>query len=164
MELADEVKQQKSAITELDTQNKVLVDNTISGQKLALSIWKSNFQTKKSNMFKQWNQANKQVKLEEKQKKLKENMELIVNLRLKIKEMDMDNQDLIHENEQLRKTSMDGIFLAQTWKELSEKIKVLSVDLEDKSEIVQNLLDENNGMAQNISMMQTRADRVMRNY
>ena len=115
-------------------------------------------------MFKQWNQANKQVKLEEKQKKLKENMELIVNLRLKIKEMDMDNQDLIHENEQLRKTSMDGIFLAQTWKELSEKIKVLSVDLEDKSEIVQNLLDENNGMAQNISMMQTRADRVMRNY
>ena len=38
-------------------------------------------------------------------------MEIIVNLKLKIKELDLDNQDLVSENEQLRKTSMDGIFL-----------------------------------------------------
>ena len=42
---------------------------------------------------------------------LKSNMEIIVNLKLKIKELDLDNQDLVSENEQLRKTSMDGIFL-----------------------------------------------------
>ena len=91
-------------------------------------------------------------------------METIVNLRLKIKELDMDNQDIIEENEQLRKTSMDGIFLAQTWKELSEKIKSLSVDLQDKSEVMQNLLDQNHGLAQNINMMRNRANQVMQNH
>jgi len=91
-------------------------------------------------------------------------MEAIVNLRLKIKETDLDNQDLIMENEQLRQTSMDGIFLAQTWKELSEKIKNLSVDLADKSSLVDNLLDENHGLAQNINMMRNRANKVMQNH
>jgi hypothetical protein len=91
-------------------------------------------------------------------------MELIVNLRLKIKEMDLDNQDLVGENEQLRKTSMDGIFLAQKWKEISEKIKYLSVDLIDKSTVVKDLLNENSGLAQNIDVMQSRANRIMSNY
>ena len=91
-------------------------------------------------------------------------MEIIVNLKLKIKELDLDNHDLILENEQLRKTSMDGIFLAQTWKELSNKIKNLSVDLADKSCLIKDLLDANHGLAQNINVMKTRANQVMRYY
>ena len=111
-----------------------------------------------------WMAIYKRSKISEKEQKLKTNMELIVNLRLKIKELDLDNQDLIVENEQLRQTSLDGIFLAQTWKELSEKIKVLSVDLQGKSSVIKNLLDENHGLAQNINVMRTRANQVMRNH
>lgn len=75
--------------------------------------------------FINWKMANKKEKEYEQKRKLKENMELIVNLRLKIKEYDLDNQDLLIENDQLRRTSMDGIALAQAWKDLSHKIKVL---------------------------------------
>ena len=107
--------------------------------------------------------ASKKQNLGESEQKLKNNMEIIVNLRLKIKELDLDNQDLVMENEQLRKTSMDGIFLAQTWKELSEKIKFLSVDLADKSKVIKSLVNENNGLAHNISVMKHRANQVMRN-
>jgi len=52
-------------------------------------------------------------------------MKLIASLKLKIKEFYLEDQDLIIENDQLRKTSMDGKVLAQTWKELSDKIKIL---------------------------------------
>ena len=59
---------------------------------------------------------------------------------------------------------MDGIYLAQTWKELSEKIKLLSVDVAGKSKLINNLLDENHGLAQNINMMKRRADQVMTHH
>jgi predicted RNase H-like nuclease (RuvC/YqgF family) len=163
-EVKNDLEAQKEAIEELDTQNHVLIDNTISGQKLGLSIIKDNCNATKEKAFHQWTMLGKQQEFIKVQKTLKEHMELIVNLRLKIKEIDLDNQNLVVENEQLRRTSMDGIFLAQTWKELSVKIKELSVDLADKSSIIENLLDENHGLAQNINLMKNRANQVMKNY
>lgn len=106
-----ELDTQESAIQELNAQNKILVDNTISGQKLALTICSDNWKKKVASSFQKWQAFNKRSQLEEKEYLLKSNMEIIVNLKLKIKELDLDNQDLVSENEQLRKTSMDGIFL-----------------------------------------------------
>lgn len=163
-EVKNDIEDQQEATEELDTQNKILIENTISGQKLGLSIVKDNCDSATEKAFHQWTMRGKQQEFEKVQKTLKEHMELIVNLRLKIKEIDMDNQNLVIENEQLRRTSMDGIFLAQTWKELSVKIKELSVDLADKSTIIENLLDENHGLAQNINLMKNRANQVMRNH
>lgn len=109
--------------------------------------------------FQTWSVNTKKQKLYLKEQRVKENMELIVNLRLKIKEMDLDNHDLVGENHKLRKTSMDGIYLAQTWKELSEKIRYLSVDLAGKHDVVKELIDENSGLAKNINLIQKRANK-----
>lgn len=163
-ETKDDIQYQTSTIQELQNQNQVLIDNTISGQKLGLSICSDNFKAKKESVFHHWASQIKKQNIKEKEDKLKANMEIIVNLRLKIKELDLDNQDLVIENEQLRKTSMDGIFLAQTWKELSEKIKRLSVDVNDRQKVISNLLDEKHGLAQNMSMMKLRADQVMHHH
>jgi len=101
--------------------------------------------------FQNWVDANKQRNAKTQEKKLKENMELIVNLKLKIKEYDLENQDLLIENDQLRRISMDGINLAQVWKELSHKIKVLCVDLSDRQSVMNNLMYENTSLAENIN-------------
>lgn len=133
----------------------------MSGQKLALEIVKDNYNDIKASFFQKWATFSKNSDIQQRQQKLKANMEIIVNLRLKIKEMHLENEDLASENEQLRKTSMDGIFLAQTWKELSEKIKILSVDLADKSHIIRSLMNENYGLASNIDTMKSKADQII---
>lgn len=65
-----------------------------------------------------------------------------MNTRARIKELQMDNDYLVDDNEDLRQTSMDGIMLAQTVKQLTKEIENLSVDLADKSSTIKSLLDE----------------------
>lgn len=108
---------------------------------------KNDIHKKVAKAFRIWARHTKAESTACKQAELKRNMELIVKLRLQIKEYDMSNQGLIMENDELRTTSMDGIALAEVWKELSEKIKVLCVDLQDKQAVVDSLKSQNSNMA-----------------
>ncbi|CAI2370290.1 unnamed protein product [Moneuplotes crassus] len=154
-------KRQDETIYELEHQNKILIGNTISGQKMALLTFQDKYSTVQKRLakkhdntrervtkaFKTWARYTKSLKTAFKQEELKKNMELIVKLRLQIKEYDMSNQELIMENDELRTTSMEGIALAEVWKELSEKIKILCVDLQSKQAVVDSLQSQNSEMA-----------------
>lgn len=85
------INSQETAIKELDNQNSILLQNTISGQKLALEICKDNYSDAVSSSFQKWMSSTKRDQILKREHQLKANMEVIVNLRLKIKELDMEN-------------------------------------------------------------------------
>jgi predicted RNase H-like nuclease (RuvC/YqgF family) len=68
---------------------------------------------------------------------------LISGLKDKIREFEVDNEDLANENEELRQFSLDGYQIAKNVQSLGNEREKLSVDLADKANTIKKLLDEN---------------------
>ena len=78
---------------------------------------------------------------------LQRNINLIANLKDKIKDFEVDNESLANENEELRQFSLDGYQIAKNVQSLSNERERLSVDLADKATTFKKLLDENEGLS-----------------
>ncbi len=78
---------------------------------------------------------------------LQRNINLIANLKDKIKDFEVDNESLANENEELRQFSLDGYQIAKNVQSLSNERERLSVDLADKATTIKKLLDENEGLS-----------------
>lgn len=81
------------------------------------------------------------------EKILQRNINLIANLKDKIKDFEVDNESLANENEELRQFSLDGYQIAKNVQSLSNERERLSVDLADKATTIKKLLDENEGLS-----------------
>ena len=64
---------------------------------------------------------------------LQRNISLISSLKEKIRDFELDNQELANENEELRQFSLDGYQIAKGVQSLSDERERLSVDLADKA-------------------------------
>jgi len=78
---------------------------------------------------------------------LQRNINLIANLKDKIKDFEGDNESLANENEELRQFSLDGYQIAKNVQSLSNERERLSVDLADKATTIKKLLDENESLS-----------------
>jgi chromosome segregation ATPase len=66
---------------------------------------------------------------------------LIQSLKDRIRGIEHDNNTMADENEELRQFSLDGYQIAKNVQSLSAERESLSVDLADKSRMIQKLLD-----------------------
>lgn len=66
---------------------------------------------------------------------------MIQSLKDRIRGIEHDNNTMADENEELRQFSLDGYQIAKNVQSLSAERESLSVDLADKSRMIQKLLD-----------------------
>lgn len=90
-----------------------------------------------------WNTTVKDIKNREMLIKLRRNLELIENFKVKINKLEVDNEAIAIENEELRQFSLDGYEIAKNVQALTTEREKLSVDLADKAQVIKKLLDEN---------------------
>ena len=72
---------------------------------------------------------------------LSRNINLIQSLKDRIRGIEHENNTMADENEELRQFSLDGYQIAKNVQSLSAERESLSVDLADKSRMIQKLLD-----------------------
>lgn len=78
-------------------------------------------------------------------------------MKLKIAQLERNNESLANENEELRQFSMDGYNIAKNVQTLTNEREKLSVDLADKAQMIRKLLDENERLTYKLRMAQDEA-------
>lgn len=68
------------------------------------------------------------------------NNQIIVKLKERINEFEVENDNLVIENEELRKFSVEGFEIANTVKELDLEKNRLQANLDDEDDIMNDLL------------------------
>lgn len=82
---------------------------------------------------------------------------MIQSLKDRIRGIEHDNNTMADENEELRQFSLDGYQIAKNVQSLSAERESLSVDLADKSRMIQKLLDQNQELSEKLKQAQERA-------
>ena len=86
--------------------------------------------------FIKWTNNAHMLRNNDSEMELRKNIELLANLKDRIRQLEKDNTDLAGENEELRQFSLDGFELAKNVQALSSEREMLSVDLADKAQII----------------------------
>ena len=93
---------------------------------------------------------------------LRRNMENIVRLRAQIKDLEIENNNLVLENEDLRQASLDGIEIAKQVDRLTREREGLSIDLADKASQIKKLLSDNQILHNKLRQAQSEAQNLIR--
>jgi predicted RNase H-like nuclease (RuvC/YqgF family) len=92
---------------------------------------------------------------------LRENLELIESLKVKIAGFEEENEKIAEENEDFRQFSLDGYEIAKNVQALSAEREKLSVDLADKAQVIRKLLDENEKLNSKLKVAQKEASNLI---
>jgi len=106
-------------------------------------LWVNNHKRAMHKAFIKWTNNAHALRNNDSEMDLRKNIELLANLKDRIRQLEKDNTDLAGENEELRQFSLDGYEIAKNVQALSTEREKLSVDLADKAQIIRKLLDEN---------------------
>lgn len=74
---------------------------------------------------------------------MKDNIDILQDLKDRMKQLEQENDNYGEENEDLRQLSLDGYQMAQNAQKLQAERESLSVDLADKSNTIKKLLEDN---------------------
>ena len=94
---------------------------------------------------------------------MEQKINFINSLKDRISRLENDNDAYVVENDELRQFSLDGYAIAKNVKELTKEREKLSVDLSDKTETIQALLDENEGLSRSLNTLQNHAVGLIHN-
>ena len=119
----------------------MLLNNATAAQSLGLMTLNQHCKRDKLNAFKRWVTETQRDKIAQKERKLRNTMELIIEFRAKLKGLNEENNVVVAENEELRQRALDGIMIAKTAQELSEQREQLCVDLADKGVLIKRLIE-----------------------
>lgn len=128
-------------MNQMAIQRDELVDNYIKSQRLAVALARDNRQRGQQKAIANMSDNTHDKKKSNLELILSRNINLISSLKDRIKEFEHDNENLAGENEELRQFSLDGYQIAKNVQSLSQERESLSVDLADKSKMIQKLLD-----------------------
>jgi len=115
----------------------------VKGQKLAITLGKNNLNFRLQQGFYDWEDQHTREKRAEFEQEVQRNVELITQLKERLRSLEKENEDLGIENEELRQFSLDGYDIAKNVQALTAEREKLSVDLADKASTIRKLLDEN---------------------
>ena len=88
---------------------------------------------------------------------LKNNIDLISELKDRLVRLEDNNKALGSENEELRQFSLDGYDIAKNVQQLTAEREILSVVLADKTSTIRNLLEENEKLGDRLRKAQEEA-------
>ena len=128
-------------MNQMAIQRDELVDNYIKSQRLAVALARDNQERGQRKALANMSDNTHDKKKGNLEVILSRNINLIQSLKDRIKEFEGDNDNLAGENEELRQFSLDGYQIAKNVQSLSQERESLSVDLADKSKMIQKLLD-----------------------
>ena len=134
----------------IDQQVSELQAHQVRAKVLGLSSTFKMLKTDLLHAFQRWVQVHKGNSHLEKQQRLKDNLNKILQLKGRLARTEMDNSGLAEENEELRQFALDGMEMAKSAADLAGKGNDLSVDLADKSDSIKKLLDENERLTQRL--------------
>lgn len=130
-------------MNQMEIQRDELVDNYIKSQRLAVAVGRDTKERAQHRVLKNLTDNSHNKKKTNLELILSRNINLITSLKDRIKDFEHDNENLAGENEELRQFSLDGYQIAKNVQSLSSERETLSVDLADKSKMIQKLLDQN---------------------
>ena len=141
--LAEVIGEKEAELGHLDIQREELMENYIKGQKLALALWIANRRKGMHKAFSRWMDHNRACKQEEADAEMRHNMNIINEMKERLRQLEEENQNYDEENSDLRQLTVDGYMMAQNAQRLEAERELLSVDLADKSKTIKQLLQEN---------------------
>jgi predicted RNase H-like nuclease (RuvC/YqgF family) len=141
----------------MEIQRDELVENYIKSQRLAVALGRDGKERAQHKAVKNLGDHSHGKKKTNLELILSRNLNLISSLKDRIKDFEHDNDNLAGENEELRQFSLDGYQIAKNVQSLSSERETLSVDLADKSKMIQKLLDQNQELSGKLKNAQEHA-------
>lgn len=116
---ADDIQEKENIVNSLNDQRDELVENYIKGQRLALSLWRNSIKDSKRRAFVRWYRNTMMANSEFLKQKLRKNVDLISGLKDRLRQLELDNDQIANENEELRQFSLDGYEIAKSVQNLT---------------------------------------------
>lgn len=116
---ADDIQEKENIVNSLNDQRDELVENYIKGQRLALSLWRNSIKDSKRRAFVRWYRNTMMTNSEFLKQKLRKNVDLISGLKDRLRQLELDNDQIANENEELRQFSLDGYEIAKSVQNLT---------------------------------------------
>ena len=101
-----------------------------------------------------WKRANQEFETRELMEQLDRTNMMISEQGAHVGRLGDINRNLLHENEELRQTALDGIEIAKVVQELTRERESLSQDLVDRAGTIKRLIEDNNNLSVRLGMLQ----------